>query len=258
MAIEDVSELEQKEHEDLQQTAEEIALLVLLLMSNGKKGVASLLAQQGELISTNENLTTLLSDVDSLLSEEYDNYTDKTMGIIESTIAALVLSGKNILADEYSLKMKNVKASDIYNKVLSKPMLLESGAITVEEALATVKAGDISKIKNVIKLGFFEGQNTGEIASTIEQILGGRLQNNSTTLAKTIANHVGVTAKTVIYEAQEDIVGYQWVSVMDGKTSDICLERNGKKYYYTDKYKPRPPAHYNCRSTIKAIDGVIR
>lgn len=39
---------------------------------------------------------------------------------------------------------------------------------------------------------------------------------------------------------------YQWVSVIDSKTSDICRSRNGNVYEYPND--PIPPAHPNCRS----------
>jgi len=40
---------------------------------------------------------------------------------------------------------------------------------------------------------------------------------------------------------------YQWVSVLDERTTDICTDRDGKIYVYGSG--PVPPAHYNCRST---------
>lgn len=47
---------------------------------------------------------------------------------------------------------------------------------------------------------------------------------------------------------------YEWVSVLDGRTSEICLSRSGVRYYYGKG--PLPPAHPNCRSSIvPVIDG---
>lgn len=40
---------------------------------------------------------------------------------------------------------------------------------------------------------------------------------------------------------------YQWVSILDSATSDVCRHRAGRIYFYGQG--PRPPAHYNCRST---------
>lgn len=41
---------------------------------------------------------------------------------------------------------------------------------------------------------------------------------------------------------------YQWISVIDDVTTDICIDRNEVVYTYGEG--PIPPAHYNCRSDI--------
>jgi hypothetical protein len=49
------------------------------------------------------------------------------------------------------------------------------------------------------------------------------------------------------------VIGYQWVSTLDSRTSDICRSRDGMKFYWDDKTKPKPPAHFRCRSTTKPL-----
>jgi SPP1 gp7 family putative phage head morphogenesis protein len=40
---------------------------------------------------------------------------------------------------------------------------------------------------------------------------------------------------------------YEWVSVLDDRTTKICISRDGNRYAYGQG--PVPPAHVNCRST---------
>lgn len=48
------------------------------------------------------------------------------------------------------------------------------------------------------------------------------------------------------------IVGYyEWVSVLDDRTTKICTERDGRRYAFGRG--PIPPAHVNCRSTIVPV-----
>lgn len=53
--------------------------------------------------------------------------------------------------------------------------------------------------------------------------------------------------------------GYQWISVLDAKTTEMCSDRNGKVWYYnapnlsTLQYEEYPPIHYRCRSTTALI-----
>ena len=50
-------------------------------------------------------------------------------------------------------------------------------------------------------------------------------------------------------ENRDLVIGYQWLSTLDSRTSRICRERDGEIYLYKDDFNPLPPAHYNCRST---------
>lgn len=46
---------------------------------------------------------------------------------------------------------------------------------------------------------------------------------------------------------------YQWVSVLDSRTTEICRSRNGNIYVYGEG--PLPPAHWNCRSKDVPLFG---
>ena len=45
--------------------------------------------------------------------------------------------------------------------------------------------------------------------------------------------------------------GVQWISVLDSRTSPVCISRDGN--IYPVEKGPRPPAHLNCRSTTAII-----
>lgn len=44
---------------------------------------------------------------------------------------------------------------------------------------------------------------------------------------------------------------YEWVSILDNRTSDICRSRSGLRFVYGKG--PLPPAHPNCRSMIVPV-----
>lgn len=46
---------------------------------------------------------------------------------------------------------------------------------------------------------------------------------------------------------------YQWLSVLDSRTSETCRRRHGKIYTFGEAGSPKPPAHYRCRSRIKVL-----
>jgi hypothetical protein len=66
------------------------------------------------------------------------------------------------------------------------------------------------------------------------------------TVLQHLANQIGESLG-------EKVAGwYEWVSVLDDKTTNICLSRDGNRYIFGKG--PVPPAHVNCRSTIVPVD----
>lgn len=47
------------------------------------------------------------------------------------------------------------------------------------------------------------------------------------------------------------VIGYTWVSILDGKTSTICRSLSGRVFRFGQG--PIPPVHLNCRSHIEPI-----
>lgn len=65
----------------------------------------------------------------------------------------------------------------------------------------------------------------------------------------TAMSHVGAIVTAGVMSA---IFGrYMWVSVIDGRTSDICLSRSRRVYRFGNG--PLPPAHIRCRSHITPV-----
>jgi SPP1 gp7 family putative phage head morphogenesis protein len=64
-------------------------------------------------------------------------------------------------------------------------------------------------------------------------------------------------------QVSDDVAGsifgfYQWVSMLDNRTTPICIDRNGNVYVFGKG--PQPPAHVNCRSTTVPVanaEGII-
>jgi SPP1 gp7 family putative phage head morphogenesis protein len=72
-------------------------------------------------------------------------------------------------------------------------------------------------------------------------------------LIRTISNHVSVQTRDLLFRENIGLFdGYEWVSVLDSRTSIICASRDGIVYPFSDDpvKSPKPPAHFNCRSTI--------
>ena len=71
-------------------------------------------------------------------------------------------------------------------------------------------------------------------------------------VVRTAVNHTATASRELLYSANSDLIkGVRWVSTLDGRTTEICIARDGQVY---DLNKgPRPPAHWNCRSTTAPV-----
>ena len=68
------------------------------------------------------------------------------------------------------------------------------------------------------------------------------------TIIQHIAAQVNLNVSSRLFEE------YEWVSVIDNVTTQICRKRDGKRWFYGRG--PVPPAHYGCRSsTVPVING---
>lgn len=73
-------------------------------------------------------------------------------------------------------------------------------------------------------------------------------------VVRTAVNHISNTAHMRTYRENADVVTkVQFVATLDSRTSDICIANDGKTWDVDDDTIPRPPLHYNCRSTLVPI-----
>ena len=78
--------------------------------------------------------------------------------------------------------------------------------------------------------------------------------NDVKTQTRTSIKAAESQVKLAAIKDTNDVIGYQWVAVLDNVTSQICQGLNGKKFYFRRSgYKIVPPAHPNCRSSIVPI-----
>jgi SPP1 gp7 family putative phage head morphogenesis protein len=133
------------------------------------------------------------------------------------------------------------------------PLALSTSPIDFGKMMDDWGVDEVNRLVMGCKQGFVEGLTTRQI---IKNVVGdGGLADISLRNAKAVANtammHVATSARMAVMEENDDVViGYEWVSTLDGRTSPICQFRDSQVFLFTDKVQPKPPAHYNCRSSV--------
>lgn len=115
-------------------------------------------------------------------------------------------------------------------------------------------------VQQTLRQGFAEGRTTDQIirelrGSKAVNYTDGILQqprNSVERLVRTAINHTATTSREEVYKNNDDVISsVRWVSTLDMRTSDICQALDGQ--IFEMGVGPRPPAHFNCRSTTSPI-----
>lgn len=150
-----------------------------------------------------------------------------------------------------------VKPKTAYRKALARPMS-HSGE-SVSEFVGQFAGKESKRVVNTIRQGVGQGQTNQEL---VQRVIGTRARNfkdgilqqsrrNATAIIRTTTQHVASSARQEFWEANKDVVkGYEWVSTLDRRTTQICKSLDGQEFEFGKG--PTPPIHINCRSTIIA------
>jgi SPP1 gp7 family putative phage head morphogenesis protein len=179
----------------------------------------------------------------------------------------LELEGLAAYEGEYQL--------DMFRRVL--PVALDTVTPSAEQIMAAVNGRPFQgrllrevyqdlprttfrRLRETIRAGIIEGRTTDEIVRDIrgrksqgfkDGVLG-RGRRDTEAVVRTAVNHTANTAREYTYERNDDLVkGVRWNSTLDSRTSSVCRARDGK--IYEPGKGPRPPAHFNCRSSTSPV-----
>ena len=152
---------------------------------------------------------------------------------------------------------------------LGAAMSLPNGNI-MQQAFNRIAENSVQLFRSSVEEGLFVGETTAQItrrllgnskAKDTANILqmaqkGGILTtppiNQVRTLVRTSINQVSNTAALNVYKANSDVTKkYRYVATLDSRTSAVCSALDGRMFTYDEG--PKPPQHFNCRSTIVPV-----
>lgn len=123
-----------------------------------------------------------------------------------------------------------------------------------------------SKFNGAIQQGYLQGKGVGEIIDSLfgtkkngyqDGIAYGSRKQLSTAIRTSLA-HTSNVSREITYKQNKSVVkGKQWVSTLDGRTSELCISLDGLIDLFDGSKKELngqvPPAHYGCRSTTVPV-----
>jgi hypothetical protein len=161
-----------------------------------------------------------------------------------------------------------VVAEQVYAAAFSQPF---QGRLLREWA-GSLEAGKLARIRDAVRMGYVEQQTVDQIVQRVRGTWARGYQDgvieisrrDAESVVRTSISHIAGFTRDRFYSANDDLVqAVQWVSTLDGRTSEGCRLRDGLKYTATNPHRPighKVPwlggpgrLHWNCRSTSAPV-----
>jgi SPP1 gp7 family putative phage head morphogenesis protein len=135
--------------------------------------------------------------------------------------------------------------------VLEKPLYKD---VALEQGWSNIAVSEKKRLEGVMRKGMAEGKTLEDIALAVRT-------GNVHAITRLQARGLVITAITSVtnqvdqatYMANEQLLsGWQYVAVLDSRTTALCAHRDGTIYPVNDTLH-LPPAHFHCRSTTVPI-----
>lgn len=149
-----------------------------------------------------------------------------------------------LLADSLGIVLKMPSSGDVLASVKTRPI----HGLAIGEHFDRLTTASINSIKAEINRGILEGLQTSDILRNLESTSFALTGNQVEAVTGTAVTHTANHSREALWDSNGDeIIGVVYVAVLDTHTTLICASLNGNVYELDDG--PRPPQHYECRST---------
>lgn len=105
-------------------------------------------------------------------------------------------------------------------------------------------------VRRAVNQGLVQGEPVRQIVRRVNGPAGvlATTERNAEAIVRTAVNHVVTHARETTYSENSDVIkGVQFVATLDSRTTPICQSLDGQVFPIDSG--PRPPQHFNCRST---------
>lgn len=154
------------------------------------------------------------------------------------------------------VSVATVNVEQVYSAALARPMQNR----LLKEWAQGMESDKMVRIRDALRMGYVEGETIGQM---VQRIRGTRARGyedgiiqvdrrNAEAIVRTAINHTSNHTRQKFYEENGSLIkALMWVSTLDSRTSSVCQARDHKQFPLNSG--PRPPAHFNCRSTMALV-----
>ena len=192
----------------------------------------------------------LLKDLKGLNKEEATFYIDQLENVLDD-------------ADIKGIDVNRPDTEELWNKTRKGNIIFDDGQFfTLTSFLNTFNDRNQLYLKQAVNKGYKQKLDVMALSALLFGVGGLFLRSRGQIDAwsATTLQYSSSFGRDLAYKANANILnGYNWNSVLDSKTTDICRHNAGKYWLYgrgdlsTLDYEQYPPLHFRCRSSTSAI-----
>lgn len=208
---------------------------------------------------TRKELNDLLKNIRKAESSAYAEIIERTLQ--NSSRLATAEAGFEVALLEAVILNQGFEAETVdgvFSKILRKPLSTGNGLL--EPYLRTWSKAERTKLPNAILKAHNEGQTIQQMVRVIRGTRANRFNDGITkvrtrhaeAVARTAIQHISNTARAEVWSNNKDVVvAYEWVAVLDSRTTQQCKSLDGENFFQGEG--PLPPIHVKCRSTTAPV-----
>lgn len=250
----------------LNQFATKLSRQTIPFLEEAARYVRSRLSDEWSDLMSDKKISRLKSiqrDIDNQLSEIYGRMDDLLFSEFQPLSfqeGQFTVDSVNEVLNE-NFVMLPVEDQKLWSAVTNAPLLLnpKDGPIDFTKFVEGVGVNSIAKINNFLGFGYSQGLTLQEM---IQGIIGTRRNNfkdglieqdriAAERMVRTSVNHIATQTRLKVYNSNKRIVeGYRIIATLDSRTSTICKGYDQTVVMNDDEFKPYPPFHPNCRTTV--------
>lgn len=221
------------------------------------------MSDEGETIATKKALNVLLTDVQRIQKDIYDEYILQLTGDLgDIAIQQSAFEAKSYEKVVVDFESKIPAPAQVLAAVRINPMQIANyaGDPLVEPFIRDWSKKETARVTSTIQQGFYQGQTNQQIVTAIRGTKANNFKDgildisnrSAKTTVRTVVQHASSQARQATMNANDDLIkGYEWVSTLDSKTSVQCAGLDGRKFNLGEG--PLPPIHPNCRSVTTPL-----
>lgn len=201
-----------------------------------------------------------IADIQEGIYSEYNDSLFEQLELFSEHEVGFELDSLNDVILSSAVELEAPATSQVWAAARTNPLIFpdSNDVVLLNPFIKNWSANEVKRVSNIISTGFITGETNQQIARKITGkggYLDKKTRANNKAIVRTATNHVSAIARDKTMSENSDIViGYEWVSTLDSRTSQECKSLDGKVFKWKDSgYKPKPPIHPNCRSTTAPV-----